>query len=152
MESKIEIENLGALEKQLKGISGKFTKAELVPVLKPGARTLQRAIKALAPKRTGLLKQAIRVKVGKGKASNPYATVWTTFGKVNTKKLEGKAYYAYMVHNGTIVGKNGKRIRAKWAKAAGTQRIKPNPFVYDAFEANVQLVADTILREIESKL
>ena len=152
MKTKIEVENLGALEKQLKGISGRFTKAELVPVLKPGARTLQRAIKALAPKRTGLLKQSIRVKVGKGRSTNPYATVWTTFGKVKTKKLKGEAYYAYMVHNGTVVGRDGKRIRAKSAKAAGAQRIKPNPFVYNAFEANVQNVANTILSEIASKL
>jgi hypothetical protein len=89
--------------------------------------------------------------------------MWVTFGKVNTSKMKakltakqqkGKAYYAYMVHNGTVVGANRRRIRSNSpsAKAQGVQRIKPNPFVYDAFEANVQAVADKILNDIMDKL
>lgn len=160
MESKVEIQGLGALRKDLKGIEDKLTKRELTKALKPGARIFQQAVKNLAPKRTGLLRRAIRTKGGKGKSNSPYASVWVTFGKVNTSKMKsltakqqkGYAYYAYMVHNGTVVGANGKRIRSKGVKAQGTQRIKPHPFVYDAFEAHAQAVADKILNDITSQL
>lgn len=165
MESKIEVEGLGSLQKDLKGIADKLTKKDLARALKSGARTFERAVKNLAPKRTGLLRRAIRTKVGKGKNNAPYASVWVTFGKVNTSKIKGlsqkqqkgKAYYAIMVHNGTVVGVNGKRLRSKESERAttrtkGAQRIKPHPFVYDAFEANVQAVADKILNDIASQL
>lgn len=159
MESRIEVEGLGTLQKSLKAIEGKLTKKALAKVLKPGAKVLQRAVKSLAPKRTGLLQRAIRTKEGKGRSNAPYASVWVTFGKVNTSKIKGltnkqqkgRAYYAFMVHNGTVVGGDGKRIRSV-ARAQGTQRIKPNPFVYDAFEANVRAVADKILNDISSSL
>lgn len=159
MESKIEVEGLGSLQKDLKGIADKLTKKDLARALKPGARTFQRAVKGLAPKRTGLLQRAIRTKVGKGKNNAPYASVWVTFGKVNTSKIKGltkkqqkgQAYYALMVHNGTVVGVDGKRIRSV-TRAQGAQLIKPNPFVYDAFEANVRAVADKILNDISSSL
>lgn len=160
MKSKIEVEGLGTLQKDLKGIADKLTKKDLAKALKPGARVFQRAVKNLAPKRTGLLRRTIRTKGGKGKSNSPYASVWVTFGKVNTSKIKGltkkqqkrRAYYAIMVHNGTVVGANGKRIRSEGAKAQGTQRIKPHPFVYDAFEAHVQAVADKILNDIASQL
>lgn len=163
MVTDIHIENLGELHKQFRDIEGKLTKQGLASALRPGARIFQRAVKRLAPKRTGLLQRSIRTKLGKGRANAPYASMWVTFGKVNTSKMKakltakqqkGKAYYAYMVHNGTVVGANGRRIRSNSpsAKAQGVQRIKPNPFVYDAFEANVQTVADKILNDIMDKL
>lgn len=176
MDVKVEVLNLGTLQRDLTALAGKLTKKDLVPILRPGIKRLQRDVKNRAPKRTGLLRRAVKIKVGKGKASQPYATVMTTFGKVKTRKLEGDAFYGLFVHNGTLVGKDGKRIRLKsykakaydWmsgiqrqyqreadkarAKAQGTQRINPNPFVYEAFEANVKQVAEEILNKIEASL
>lgn len=176
MESSIEVQNLGELKRDLTALAAKLTKRELVPILRPGAKVMQKAIKQRVPVRTGVLKRAVKVKVGKGKATAPYATLMTYFGKVNTKKLKGDAFYGFFVHNGTIVGADGKRIRLKsykakaydWmsgiqkqyqreadkarAKQMGTQRIKPNPFVYDAYKAHVQQVANEILSKIESNL
>lgn len=178
MEAKIKVENLGRLEKDLTALAGKLTKKELAPILKPGAKEFQREVKRRAPKRTGALKSAVKVKVGKGRASAPYANLLTVFGKVgkrfkgNNARWGDSAGYGFFVHNGTIVGADGKRIRLKsykgkaydWMsgiqrqyqreadRAKGRQRIKPNPFVYEAFEANVQRVASAILSKIESSL
>lgn len=178
MEAKIKVENLGSLQRDLSALAGKLTKKELAPILKPGAKEFQREVKRRAPKRTGALKSAVKVKVGKGRASAPYANLLTVFGKVgkrfkgNNARWGDSAGYGYFVHNGTIVGVDGKRIRLKsykgkaydWMsgiqrqyqreadKAKGRQRIKPNPFVYEAFEANVQRVATAILNKIEANL
>jgi hypothetical protein len=158
MEADIKVENLGSLQRDLSVLASKLTKQELAPILKPGAKEFQREVKRRAPKRSGALKSAIKVKVGKGKATAPYANLLTVFGKVgkrfkgNNARWGDSAGYGYFVHNGTIVGADGKRIRLKSYKAKGRQRIKPNPFVYEAFEANVQRVATAILNKIEANL
>lgn len=160
MESSIEVQNLGELQRDLTALAAKLTKRELVPILRPGAKVMQKAIKQRAPKRTGILKRAVKVKVGKGKATAPYATVMTYFGKVNTKKLKGDGYYGWFVHNGVVQYQSARNQRKgahsqtnrERALARGGYRIKPNPFVYDAFEANVDQVVTTILSNIESML
>ena len=157
MESSIEVQNLGELQRDLTALAAKLTKRELVPILRPGAKVMQKAIKQRAPKRTGILKRAVKVKVGKGKATAPYATVMTTFGNKKSKKF---GFYGFFVHNGVVqyqskrnkrTGAHSQTNRAK-GLAQGGWRIKPNPFVYDAFEANVDQVATTILSNIESML
>lgn len=159
MEANIKVENLGSLQRDLSALAGKLTKKELAPILKPGAKEFQREVKRRAPKRTGALKSAVKVKVGKGRASAPYANLLTVFGKVgkrfkgNNARWGDSAGYGYFVHNGTIVDGKGRRIRNKQRRIEfGCQRIKPNPFVYEAFEANVQRVATAILDKIEANL
>lgn len=160
METKVEIENLGELIGDLKAMESKLNKQGLAPILRPGARVFQRAVKAAAPKKSGLLKRSIRVKLGKGKSSAPYASMFVTFGKVkrsSSSQEKARAYYAMMVHNGTRVPAKTKRrppVRRKFTRRlpVGTQLISPRPFVYDAFEANVQAVADKILNDIASLL
>lgn len=162
METDIEIQNLGALRRDLTALADKMTKRELVPILRPGAKVMQKAIKQRTPVRKGLLKRAVKVKVGKGKATAPYATLMTYFK--GSKKPEGKKKgpetYGWFIHNGVVnfgtrrnkrVGAHSEANRER-ALARGGYRIKPEPFVYDAFEANAQKVATEILQKIEEML
>lgn len=162
MESSIEVQNLGELKRDLTALAAKLTKRELVPILRPGAKVMQKAIKQRTPVRKGLLKRAVKVKVGKGKATAPYATLMTYFK--GSKKPEGKKKgpetYGWFIHNG-VANFGTKRNRRKGAHSEanrekalerGGYRIKPNPFVYEAFEANAQKVANEILNKIESSL
>jgi hypothetical protein len=162
MEADIEVENLGSLQRDLSALAGKLTKKGLVPILRPGAKVMQNAIKQRTPKRTGMLKRAVKVKVGKGKSTAPYATLMTYFK--GSRKPEGKKKgpktYGWFVHNGVAnfgtkrnlrKGAHSEANREK-ALARGGYRIKPEPFVYEAFEANVQRVATAILNKIEANL
>lgn len=162
MQTDIHVENVGELQRDLSKLAEKLNKKDLVPILRPGAKVFQKAIKQRAPKRTGMLKRAVKVKVGKGKATAPYATLNTYF-KNPVKpagKKKGPQTYAYFIHNGVVqygtsrnrrVGAHSEANRVKGLRQGGW-RIKPEPFVYDAFEANVGQVADTILSKIESML
>lgn len=161
METDIEIQNLGTLQRDLSALADKMTKKNLVAVLKPGAKQLQRAVKQRAPKRTGALRSSVKVKVGKGPETMPYATVMTTFPQPKSKKQKAKwTGYGWFVHNGVVnfgtkhnlrKGAHSEANRER-ALARGGYRIKPEPFVYDAFEANAQKVATEILQNIENML
>lgn len=157
MDTRIEVQNLGSLERDLSALAGKLTKKDLLPIIRPGARTFSRAVKQRAPKRTGYLRSSIKVKAGKGKATQPYATVLTTFGNKKSKKF---GFYGFFIHNG-VAQYATKRNRRKGAHSAANRarameangwRIKPEPFVYEAFDANVQQVANAILSKIEANL
>lgn len=156
--SNIEVEGLGQLQKDLSGIRDKLTKKELQAILKPGIKIMQQAIKQRVPVRKGALKRAIRVKAGKGRANAPYASMWTTLGKTYMwKGKKEKPFYAIMVHNGVVAYGSGRNKRTG-AHRARTQapsrgyRIKPNPFVAEAFDQNVQRVANMILEDIANSL
>lgn len=156
--SNIEVEGLGQLQKDLSGIKDKLTKKELQAILRPGIKVMQRAIKQRAPVRTGALKRAIRVKAGKGRANAPYASMWTAFGKT-VKNREGKMvppYYGYFLENGTVIGQKNRPHRRSTIEQrlarGGRMGIQPRPFVWPAFEATYQQVADVILDNIEKSL
>lgn len=162
MEADIKVESLGSLQRDLSALAGKLTKKGLVPILRPGAKVMQNAIKQRTPKRTGMLKSAVKVKVGKGKATAPYATLMTYFkgSKNPVGKKKGPKTYGWFVHNGVAnfgtkrnkrKGAHSEANRARAMEANGW-RIKPEPFVYEAFDANVQQVADAILNKIEASL
>lgn len=163
MESDFEVLNVGQLVKDLKGIEDKLTKKKLVEIIRPGAKQLQQEVKSQAPKRTGTLRSAIRIKVGRGKTNAPSATIQTYLAKTyQTKKgKKVKPYYAWFVHQGTVAH-HGKRKHRKprlysgleelaylrQRMTEGSVRIKPNPFVARAFDAKVDEVAATILNRI----
>lgn len=156
--SNIEVEGLGQLQKDLSGIKDKLTKKELQAILRPGIKVMQRAIKQRVPVRKGALKRAIRVKAGKGRANAPYASMWTTLGKTYMwKGKKEKPFYAIMVHNGVVAygtarNKRQGSHRKRAQNSSGGYRIKPNPFVAEAFDENVQSVADMILTNIADRL
>lgn len=70
-----------------------------------------------------------------------------------------------MVHNGTVVGtkkrkhrkprtfsRSEERAYQRQRIAEGTVRIKPNPFVWRAFEAKVDAAAQKILETISKSV
>lgn len=151
--SDIEVMGIASLRKDLSGIADKMNKKDLAKLLRKGAVIFQKEIKAQAPVRTGTLKKSVRVRVAKGKASDPRATVETYFAKTYAPPKGGKLvkpYYAWFVHNGTVTS-IGKRRHRKGA-SQGEQRIKPNPFVWRAFEAKVEAAAQAILDNISKSI
>lgn len=156
MATTISVEGLGALQKDLKNIYGKLNKKELAKMLRPGANILRKEVKSRAPRRTGTLKNAVRVRTARGKAKDPTATLDVYFGKNYTTKSgkKVKPYYALFVHNGTIAteGKRKHRKINSEQRSSQRQRIKPNPFVYEAFEAAVERAAQAVFDKIKTEI
>lgn len=168
MRKRIEVENIAELKRNLSGIQEKLTKRDLVKAMRPGATVMRKAVRQRTPVRTGTLKKAWRTSVGRGSAKAPQATLTTYLAK-NYRTRGGKMakpYYAWFVHNGTIVSKKKRKHRKPpqylsglhllsyyWGRLAeGSIRIKPNPFVAEAFDANVDRVANMILTNINNML
>ena len=154
MASDIEVFGIDKLEKDLSSIADKMTKKELAKLIRPGAVIFQKEMKAQAPRRTGTLQKAVRVRIGRGKASDLAATVETYLAKMYVAPKSGKLvkpYYAWFVHNGTVTSKD-KRAHRKGA-SVGAERIKPNPFIARAFDAKVneaaRLILDKIAKSVE---
>lgn len=158
----IEVENLGEFKKAMDKAVDKVQRQELLKILRPTARILLNAIKARTPVRTGFLKRTMKVKAMRGKNNSPYAAYMVGPGEVKRKdsKKKDKAYYGIMVHNGTIVVPGEKRSHKsrteaedrRRLQAGGRERIKPNPWVDEAFEQTAQQMADKILNDIADKL
>lgn len=168
MRKRIEVENIAELKRDLSGIQEKLTKKDLVKAMRPGATVMRKAVRQRTPVRTGTLKKAWRTSVGRGSAKAPQATLTTYLAKnyqTRTGKM-AKPYYAWFVHNGTIVTKRKRKHRKPpwylsrtqllsyywWRLDGSSIRIKPNPFVAEAFEANVDRVATMILDNINNML
>jgi HK97 gp10 family phage protein len=156
MRSSIEVENIAELKRDLSGIQEKLTKKDLVKVMRPGATVMRKAAQQRTPVRTGILRKAWRIKVGRGSAKAPQATLTTDLAK-NYRTRKGKMskpYYAWFVHNGTVVtpGKRKHRKRVDNDSQSRRQKIRPNPFVAEAFDANVDRVANMILDNINNML
>ena len=79
MESSIEVQNLGELQRDLTALAAKLTKRELVSILRPGAKVMQKAIKQRTPVRKGLLKRAVKVKVGLMRISSSSSSVTVSY-------------------------------------------------------------------------
>lgn len=168
MRKRIEVENIAELKRNLSGIQEKLTKRDLVKAMRPGATVMRKAVRQRTPVRTGTLKKAWRTSVGRGSAKAPQATLTTYLAKNYRTRMGrmAKPYYAWFVHNGTIVSKKKRKHRKppqylsglhllsyyRGIMAEGSIRIKPNPFVAEAFEANVDRVANMILDNINNML
>lgn len=165
--SDIELVGLGELVQDLERISTKMNKKALAKMLRPGAVIFQREIRAQAPVRTGTLRKSVGIKVGRGKSTDPTATLFTYFRKIykTPKGKTSEPYYAQMVHNGTVVGtkkrkhrkprtfsRSEERAYQRQRIAEGTVRIKPNPFVWRAYEAKVDAAAQAILETISKSV
>lgn len=152
MASDIEVFGIDKLEKDLSSIADKMTKKELAKLIRPGAVIFQKEIKAQAPRRTGTLQRAVRVRIGRGKASDPAATVETYFAKIYKSPRTGafvRPYYSWFVEQGTKERFRGKKQK----KQIPTGSIKANNFVARAFDAKVneaaRLILDKIAKSVE---
>lgn len=147
----VEVIGIATLEKDMRKMYSSINRKDLLKLMRPPANRLVKAIKAEAPVRKGYLRKAIKLVAWKGKNDEPFATLVTTMAK--TYPYEGKRvkpYYAWFVHNGTVTSE-GKRKHRKGA-AVGAQRIKPNPFVERAYDAQIDDVGIRILEAIEKKV
>lgn len=158
----IEIENLGSFQKDMQHAYEKMHRKELLKIIRPGVNILMKAVKGRTPERTGFLRRSIKLKPMRGTNDFPYAAYFVDFANVKIKETgkKMKAFYGLFVHNGTIVVPGEKRSHKsrtdaedrRRLQAGGRQRIKPNPWVYEAFEATAQQAADRILEDIKNKL
>lgn len=170
---RISVESAELVDK-LKKVNGELLRPELLKVVRVGAKDFRKAIVLRVPQRTMALKKALRVRAHKGNNKRSWASVGVAFGK-KTYKYKGQLvppFYAIMVHNGTVIGKDGKRVRLKsykakaydgWSdmqkawqrkadKANAKQRIKPNYFMYDAFMAAFDKAAKATLDAAYNKI
>lgn len=145
----IQVQNIGSLRRDMNELAKRLIKPELVKILRPGANTMRKAIIARVPVRRGVLKKAVKVKVGRSPNDAPRATLMVTFAdEVKLNKADTKGAYTFhglFVHNGTV-----ERMRKKNRRYTG--KIKPNPFIFDAFEAEIQKIADQTLNDINNSL
>lgn len=170
----VEIVGERAVRQQLNAKADSLLRPSLLKGLRVGARVIRKEVAKRTPKRSGALLRALRVRAHRGKNDVSWASVGVSFGK-NTYLNKGKMvkpFYAIMVHNGTVIGKDGKRVRLKsykakaydgWSdmqkarqrqadKANAKQRIKPNPFVYDAFIESYGPAAEATLEKFKKML
>ena len=170
----IEVVGLGKVEKEIKAVSDALLRPTLLKGLRVGAAEFRKEVRKRTPKRKGALLKALKVRAHKGKNDRSWASVGVSFKK-NTYQYKGKIvnpFYGIMIHNGTIVGKDGKRIRytnfnkkaydgfSNWKKtlwanqeriekrASARQRIAPNPFLYEAFMDAAPRAADKALTKL----
>lgn len=157
--SDIEVIGLGSLIGDFKVNAERLNKKDLANAIRPGFRLILKAAKNKAPKRTGTLRKSMRLKVARQPSNVPRATMFLTYSK--NYRYKGKTtdpFYRLFVHNGTVNwgGKNRKhRVgEADKALAAGqaTQRIKPHPFVAEAFAENAEKAASVILDNISKNI
>lgn len=136
----IEVEGLGALHADLSKMRDKLTRKDLLKIIRPGAQRLRKAILQRAPMRSGGIRSSLRVRAGRGKNDEPYANIYVDYAEKAKSPRDGKMvkpYWAIMVHNGTLDRKTG------------AQKIKPNPFIFEAFESTREEAAATILQNIK---
>ena len=170
----IEVIGLSQVNKEIKAVSDALLRPTLLKGLRVGAAEFRKEVRKRTPKRKGALLKALKVRAHKGKNDRSWASVGVSFKK-NTYQYKGKIvnpFYGIMVHNGTWVGKDGKRIRytnfntkayswlSDWKKAlwknqdriekraSARQRIAPNPFLYEAFMDASPRAADKALTKL----
>lgn len=152
MANNIEVQNIGTLVKDFERSAEQITRKELVKALRPGAKLIQKAVLQRAPKRTGALRQALKIKKGRGSSKDPRATLFVRIAKKSAgERRIPPSVYGWFVHNGTVNwGKTKRKHRTVTSNDVQSHgyRIKPNPFVYDAFEASANQAAEKILAHI----
>lgn len=124
-----------------------FYRKELLKAMRPGVKEMSKAVKSRAPQAKGILKRSVTIKPLKGRAKDASAGYFVAFRKIYPYK--GKMttpYYALFVHNGTVISQGKRKHRKR--TIPGAQKIKPNPFVWDAFEAKADSVGAQIITDI----
>lgn len=158
----VSITNMGSFQRDMQRAYEKMHRKELLKVIRPAATIMMKAVKARTPQRTGFMYRSIKLKAQRGKSDYPFANYFVDFANIK-KKSSGKkekAFYGIMVHNGTIVVPGEKRKHRsrteaedqRRLQAGGYEKIKPNPWVYEAFEATAQQVSNKLLEDVWNKL
>jgi HK97 gp10 family phage protein len=138
--------------------------------VKAGAKIVQRAAKAAAPKRkgSGALKQSVGIKAAKGRRGKTlaYAVVGPRKKVRKTVRVGGRtvtavpAFYAHLVEKGTRPHSltKGAKLARRGRAAAGQGRVpqhpgaRPNPFLGPAFTRNRGPVAAEVKRVMAAEV
>jgi HK97 gp10 family phage protein len=146
-----QLTGVAELRATLKGLSDDMQQTILGEAVNAAAAPVVRIAKAMAPKRTGALKQSIGSVVRKPKKSaNAYAVVGPLRGYYSQGKRLAKnadrrgadqpANYAHLVEFGhvkvkPVKGSTIKRKRKDWKPATTVGFVPPKPFLRPAFAA-----------------
>lgn len=160
MRSDVEVVGLAALSRDFSMVREKLHRKEMAKVLRPGARIFVKEVRRRTPKRKGYLRRALTIKLMKGKPTSVFTNLGVDFLKKTYPWKNGpvRPFYAIMVHNGTVATPEGQRRKHRAMShesriaEGGRERIKPNPFVYEAFMQSCQRVANKILSDLEQKV
>lgn len=147
----IEVVGIESVEKDMRQMYNSLNRKDLLQLMRAPTNKLVKSLKAEAPVRKGYLRQAIKVAAARGRNDEPTATLLTGFKK--TYPFKGKMvkpFYAWFIHNGTVISEKPRIHRA--GASVGSQRIKPNPFVWRAYEATIDDVGEGIINEIVKKM
>lgn len=154
MASDVEVIGLGDVIADFAKLQDKVTRRDLLWAIRPGARYIAKAIKKQTPVLTGTLRDSLTLKVGKGKDSDPFASIYTHFKKNYSRKGGKKSYpfYVKFVHDGTVTHEGPQPRKHRAGGAVGRQRIKPNEYIYRAFDESVGEAAEIILAKIMNEI
>jgi HK97 gp10 family phage protein len=116
--------------------------------VREGAKVVQRAAKAKAPKRSGKLRRSIRVRAKKNKKKGEVAFLVTSGAGDNVFK--GETWYGAAVEFGHKVGKRPSGVRGAISKFLGDNRkqVPPHPFLAPAFQAAADAAASAITAKL----
>mgnify|MGYP003423463880 CR=1 FL=1 len=154
MASDVEVIGLGNVIADMARLRDKMMRRELLWAIRPGAKYIAKAIKQQAPVRTGTLRDSLTLKVGKGKDTDPFASIYTHFKKNYSRKGGKKTYpfYVKFVHDGTVTHEGPRPRKHRTGGAVGRQRIKPNEYIYRAFDESAGEAAEMVLSKIMDNL
>lgn len=144
----IEIKGLDKLTAQLAELPKKTQGQIARPALRAGAKLIQQAAVADAPRKTGLLAKSIKVRAAKRSRKRTGPAVLVTTG-------QGDSYYAFFEEYGWHVGKRSATLRRAYKinkrKAfAGDKRrmIEGKHFMQRAFDSTKDQAAAVIERQL----
>ncbi len=130
----IRLEGGPELERKLAALDRKVAFKISSQALRAGAKVVLKATKARAPKRSGQLRKALRVRAGKRRKGSIRFSVLTS-----DKDYTGDTFYAAFVTFGHKVGSR---------KLANRKSVPADPFMEDAFNASRDEATKTIIATI----
>lgn len=146
MIGQVQIQGATELNRLLRILPQKVSKQIQMKSIRQGARILVKAVKAEAPKRTGILSKSVGVTTDKSRVASMYVGVRTG------RKQKYDGWYGWFVHGGTKgVGKR-KRSASGTTYSKSGKGIKANPFFQRAWDATQESVYEAIKRALQENV
>ena len=143
-ETVITIDGAKELEKKLRDLGAQAEKKVYRQALRAGAKVVQVAAKAKAPKDTGLLRKSIKVRAGKRSRGQIEVNVC----------VDPIAFYWRFFEEGFYRGKRmgGRKMRQE---ANGRPWVPPRPFIRPAWDEQksnaLRIITDKLLSGIQAE-
>ena len=142
-----------AVERGLKRIVPRLRKRVLTKAMRVAMRPIMRAAKSRAPRQSGTLKKAIRMRAMR--KSRVRVGIYVAGAE---QWFQGDQFYLAFQEFGWHIGKRSSRLRSrgKWSGIGGsddTRRFRPGKhFIEGAFKAGRQKALDTFTSEVRRNL